>query len=311
MLTCCCGKDSERKGVSAAGDHACFIINPLSGGGAGRRLLRRIRKALPQCRACDMLKCDMDLELQRASQDRELVLICGGDGSLTHVLERIYRLSLDLAPALVPLGTGNDLARVCGWFGLQYLRPFALLEAAASARPQLLDRMELSGPGISRSWYNYCSWGLDAEIALAFDRMRKRYPGSCLSRHINLLWYSKLAFAHQGRDLHALLNTELKLPGSMRSLLCTNIPSYGGGMHLSPVINARDQHFDVFALPSSLHLLRAVTGRRHLRCLARRQSLALELRSPLPMQCDGEAWMAAAGSYHIRCQGAVHVLTRR
>ena len=43
---------------------------------------------------------------------------CGGDGSLTRILEQFkyYEIDIDMMQyCILPFGTSNDLANACGW----------------------------------------------------------------------------------------------------------------------------------------------------------------------------------------------------
>ena len=53
-----------------------------------------------------------------ASCQRDIVLIIGGDGTLSYVVAEMEEKGIDMSSisfAVFPFGTGNDLANVLGW----------------------------------------------------------------------------------------------------------------------------------------------------------------------------------------------------
>ncbi|GCB80155.1 hypothetical protein scyTo_0018025 [Scyliorhinus torazame] len=127
------------------------------------------------------------------------ILVCGGDGTVgwvLGVLEEIrHKLNCPVPPvAVLPLGTGNDLARVLRWGpGYSGEDPFSILVAVDEAEEVLMDRWtilidaqeiidgtengvpELEPPKIVQM-NNYCGIGIDAELSLDFHQAREEDP---------------------------------------------------------------------------------------------------------------------------------------
>lgn len=119
------------------------------------------------------------------------VLACGGDGTVGWVLSILDQIGANPAPAVgvLPLGTGNDLARALGWGGGYTDEPIGkILSNIGESETILLDRWQLTvernqnvndddgGKGKEslplNVVNNYFSLGVDAHIALEFHEAR-------------------------------------------------------------------------------------------------------------------------------------------
>uniref|UniRef100_A0A480K3E5 Diacylglycerol kinase n=1 Tax=Sus scrofa TaxID=9823 RepID=A0A480K3E5_PIG len=92
------------------------FVNSKSGDNQGVKFLRRFKQLLNPAQVFDLMNGGPHLGL-RLFLDTFRILVCGGDGSVGWVLSEIDSLNLHKQCQLgvLPLGTGNDLARVLGW----------------------------------------------------------------------------------------------------------------------------------------------------------------------------------------------------
>jgi diacylglycerol kinase family enzyme len=290
-----------------------FVVNPRSGGRAGRQLLAALRMHFGSERVFDLDQIDLG-DLVRRSHGRAKALVaCGGDGTAAALLDQAWRAAQGDQPtpvAIWPLGTGNDLAR---YSGVPLRASFAARSAwLESAEPRPLDRWVLSGPGGERAWFNYCSWGCDARIVARFHRLREQHAWAFASALTNKACYVGLGFQEHGAPLALTMAADGQvwpLPAWLRSLVLANINSYAGGRRLGKGIQGADGRCDVFALPAGLALGLGLGGVRRPRALGAGQNIRLQLGRPAFFQVDGEAQPAPPGEYTIARAGCVRLLT--
>ncbi|KTF93631.1 hypothetical protein cypCar_00004416 [Cyprinus carpio] len=120
------------------------LVNSKSGDNQGVKFLRRFRQLLNPAQVFDLMNGGPQLGLRLFQKFETFrILVCGGDGSVGWVLSELDKLSLHKQCQLgvLPLGTGNDLARVLGWGGLcdDDAQLLQILEKLERATTKMLD----------------------------------------------------------------------------------------------------------------------------------------------------------------------------
>jgi diacylglycerol kinase (ATP) len=284
-----------------------FIVNAASGGRRGSALLAHLRESVGEGRALPFVPAELDTTLARCRAEGLAAIACGGDGTAAAVLDAAWRAGGAVPVGVVPLGTGNDLARSLGW-SASGAPPLERLRAAGERR---LDRWLLRGP-LSRPWFNYISFGYDARVVRRFHAMRAHHPGLFLGAALNKALYGMSSLAERVSPLSGGLELlgppALAVPAWAAGVVLANIASYAGGTRLGPAIAPDDGRVDAFALPAGLSLGLALGGVRVARRLGAHRDLRLRLSRPLALQVDGEPLLAPAGRYEVAHEGTVPVL---
>ncbi|XP_028992989.1 diacylglycerol kinase eta isoform X3 [Betta splendens] len=122
------------------------FVNSKSGDNQGVKFLRRFKQLLNPAQVFDLVNGGPHLGLRLFQKfDNFRILVCGGDGSVGWVLSEIDKLNLHKQCQLgvLPLGTGNDLARVLGW------GPSCDDDAQL---PQILEKLERASTKMLDRW---------------------------------------------------------------------------------------------------------------------------------------------------------------
>lgn len=285
-----------------------FIVNPASGAGAGARLARQLAALVAPERIFFLGSCDLSAVVAGLGP-ADVVVACGGDGTASAVAEVLVG-SGGAAPALgvVPLGTGNDLARVLGWSGAGDDLPALLASLPVSGRRQL-DRWRVEGPGLDRGWCNYLSLGVDARVAQRFHDLRRRHPALVRGGAVNRSVYGVLGAQQRGIDLSRRIRLDHGLlPRWAAALVLGNIPSYAGGAALARDMRIDDGLLEMVALGHGLNLGLVTARLRRPRLLRRIDHLEFDLGTTLAMQVDGEPFSASPGRYRVVRDRSITVL---
>ncbi|QDZ19489.1 diacylglycerol kinase [Chloropicon primus] len=236
------------------------FVNRKSGGQKGAFLYEELSRNLNPHQVFDLAVHNPERILKIFSDVPNVkVLVCGGDGTIQWILNTIEGLNLRNGPipvAVLPLGTGNDLARVLGWgrgFNMDDNIP-EILVGVKDAHITLLDRWEIEVANSGRAtrkaskaapssiiFNNYFGIGVDATTALRFHQTRDQYPEWFFSRLTNKLWY----VLHGAREIVdrscAGLASKMRLvcdgeevdiPSYAEGIILLNVNSFAGGVKM-------------------------------------------------------------------------------
>jgi diacylglycerol kinase (ATP) len=274
------------------------ILNPAANRGKmdKHRAIVRKRAEREQAAYVETTKQGEAKELARiAGKEGRPVIIVGGDGSVHEAVNGILSSGGRVPLGIVGAGNGNDFA----WNTLKLPRdPTHAIEKAFHGQLIEVDAGVVNG----RYFANSFSVGLDADIAVAADRMKqipfmsgvRLYYATTIKQLLlgyrNCPW---LAFQLDGSD-----KSTQKIQWKRFVLIAvTNGPTYGAGFRINPKADYADGFFDVctidyMPLLRALKLLPIVKKGEHSGLpeitFYRAKSVSIESRNSVNVQMDGE-----------------------
>lgn len=273
------------------GKRVLAILNPASGKGKGDALAERLEEtvlahgaAAVEVRPTRGPKDALEWAAGAADDGHELLIVGGGDGTVTAVAHGVHRSGSRLPIGIVPLGTGNGMARVLGL----PLEPGETLDALAGGRLVDVDAVEVRSHDALALLF--LGAGLDARINRDADAEQKARLG----------WFAYVRAAVD--NLRRATNHELtvwldgeqsRFSGHTVSVLnATRLDVMG--IRVGPDARPDDGTLKVTVLRSprllvSLGQLLRLVGKESSRSELRSARLVrVEATPPLPVQIDGD-----------------------
>ncbi|KAF7240548.1 Diacylglycerol kinase iota [Varanus komodoensis] len=325
------------------------FVNPKSGGNQGTKVLQMFMWYLNPRQVFDLSQEGPRdaLELYRKMPNLR-ILACGGDGTVGWILSILDELQLNPQPpvAVLPLGTGNDLARTLNWGGGYTDEPVAkILCHVEDGTIVQLDRWNLQverNPDLPQDeledgarklplsvFNNYFSLGFDAHVTLEFHESREANPEKFNSRFRNKMFYAGAAFSDflqrssrdlskhvkvvcDGTDLTSKIQ-ELKF----QCIVFLNIPRYCAGT--MPWGNPGDhrefepqRHDDGYieVIGFTMASLAALQVGGHGERLHQCREVTLLTYKSIPMQVDGEPCRLAPSLIRISLRNQANMVQK-
>ncbi|XP_027693522.1 diacylglycerol kinase zeta isoform X6 [Vombatus ursinus] len=315
------------------------FVNPKSGGNQGSKIIQSFLWYLNPRQVFDLSQGGPKEALEMYRKVHNLrILACGGDGTVGWILSTLDQLRLKPPPpvAILPLGTGNDLARTLNWGGGYTDEPVSkILSHVEEGNVVQLDRWDLraepnleAGPDDRDEgatdrlpldvFNNYFSLGFDAHVTLEFHESREANPEKFNSRFRNKMFYAGTAFSDflmgsskdlakhirvvcDGTDLTPKIQ-DLK----PQCIVFLNIPRYCAGTmpwgHPGDHHDFEPQRHDdgyLEVIGFTMTSLAALQVGGHGERLTQCREVVLTTAKAIPVQVDGEPCKLAASCIRI------------
>lgn len=182
---------------------------------------------------------DFSSEVLAAAKGRDLVVSAGGDGTLNCTVNALVDVLDDLSLALLPMGTGNDLARTLGLAD----DPVEVARSLAEGRAIELDVGRASGQGAERLFVNACMGGFPVQVNEALEDEEKERLGAAA-----FIWGGAKALSDLNRSTVRMQDREV--PDCVAAGV-GNGRTAGGGIEIWPDADPTDGLLDGCALPAA------------------------------------------------------------
>ena len=265
-----------------------FIINPISGTGRKQDIPSLIKNGL------DAGKFDFIVvfteyrghatELTKKFIDKkfEVVIAVGGDGTVNEVAQAL--IHTDCALGIIPIGSGNGLARHLGIpMNLQ-----KAIEQLNHSETILIDY----GLVNKKPFFCTCGTGFDAYVSTEFAKGKKRGIMSYLEKVITGY------FSYKSQNYH-LTGNGIDLKTKAFVMTFANASQWGNNAYIAPQASVQDgkldisimSNFPIIAIPTlAFQLFTKTIDKDFFMTTLRSEELTLIREEPGPFHYDGEPY---------------------
>lgn len=268
------------------------LLNPNAGGGRALRfepeIRARIRTDHPGVRFVVTESIQAAHALIGDTVSNARVVLVGGDGTINRMLPALLGSSRELA--VVPLGSGNDIARALGLHKLTWQQA---LGHAITAPATLIDVGQVDFDSRTVPFLACCTSGFDSAVALRALNGPRWLRG--LPRYVLATLRELAAF----RTWHLTVHSDDKPLRAGVALFASalNTPTFGSGIPITPHASINDGLLDLivagrFTRLSTLIMLPKLLMGRHLPDsrihTSTFEKLQIDAHPPVPLAVDGE-----------------------
>lgn len=208
-----------------------IIVNPTAGSGRALRLVPWLRERLAPRPDVELHVTTRrgeaeELAARVASDGGHRLIAVGGDGTIQEVVNGVLEAGARSSVGIVPVGSGNDLARSLGL-------PTDPVEAWTVAMGRVTRPVDaalaVNGEGRRRWFASAGGIGFDAQVAAAMSARRGWQSGRAGYLLTTLVELRRF----ENRRLRIVLDGE-ELERRALLVAIANGPYYGGGMRIAP-----------------------------------------------------------------------------
>jgi len=265
-----------------------FIVNPSAGHGQYKLVINDIKRALSGSQASynisvPSFKGEAISLAKKASEDHDVVVAVGGDGTINEVINGLIGTGATLG--IIPAGTGNGFARE---FGI----PLNVKEACKVILDGHTKQIDI-GQADGRYFIGFAGLGFDALIAKLVGEMFGPLRGMWIYFVSGFLVFNR----YKPKIISVKIDSEIV---KIRPLVIAvaNTKRYGGKAFIAPNAMPDDGLFDVCIIEYIRswklfwNLYKLFTG-EHIKLpyvsMYRGQKVSIQSPEPFPIHLDGEA----------------------